>query len=604
MTGSHLREGLLREYSGVNNPPSLYDPVAGALGGGGNGLIPMAGQGYSQDDINALKDRLGTPGDPRATTGIVQVTTPGSGNTQVSVMAQEGARSGATNGPTPPPKPGQSDNPAPASDEAKGNGSTRINYGTGTGPSSGVIDFDQEVSDAMLADLVGLADSFSYDPASLSAYNEAVFYITLGQPIPSPPESVSMMDYALALEPAEFEKFIDDLRKAMHDRAKRDGFQWSAGEVEAEIVYYRKSYEYARQGRQIRAMLGQDPSNIPWVAVSQLVAEGHAQWSLAGTGEREALELIVVVAIPAEWGVELWPLKQQGGFAGTPYFSRTDAPTRLPGDPEIVPWVGGAHWATDAAERATEQAMTRKAAMMGAAFSVVEIGFGILTFGAGGWVLVLHGFDHLVADGFTIADGQHHDTLTTNTLAGGLQLVGVEGDNAFFYARIGDNLVVPVVGSAAAARLPGAMRAATIKVGIPSSPPTFSGGNVTYFRVQGGIPPNASRQLIHVDSAGNLTIHSGTLNVSTGTAQHARYFQQLRGPGSRITTFEIPQWLDDFIRQEAIKQYGYRTNPLNQGRLAPKIVDPRQPGRSYELPRIWAEWLKEYAIPGSGRVLD
>jgi hypothetical protein len=25
MTGSHLREGLLREYSGVNNPPSLYD---------------------------------------------------------------------------------------------------------------------------------------------------------------------------------------------------------------------------------------------------------------------------------------------------------------------------------------------------------------------------------------------------------------------------------------------------------------------------------------------------------------------------------------------------------------------------------------------------
>jgi filamentous hemagglutinin len=132
--------------------------------------------------------------------------------------------------------------------------------------------------------------------------------------------------------------------------------------------------------------------------------------------------------------------------------------------------------------------------------------------------------------------------------------------------------------------------------------PSSSGGTVTYFRVQGGTPPAASRHLIHVDSAGNVTIHSGTLNVSAGTAEHARYFQQLR-PGSRITTFEVPQWLDDFIRQEAIPQRGYRTNPLNQGGLAPKIVDPTTPGRSYELPSIWAEWLQEYAVPGSGRVL-
>jgi hypothetical protein len=103
MTGNHLREGLLRGYSGVNNPPSLYDPVAGAIGTGGNGLLPMAGQGYTQDDINAIKDRIGLPGDPRATTAVAQVTTPGSGNTQVNVMAQEGARYGEPGGAIGPP---------------------------------------------------------------------------------------------------------------------------------------------------------------------------------------------------------------------------------------------------------------------------------------------------------------------------------------------------------------------------------------------------------------------------------------------------------------------------------------------------------------------
>lgn len=43
-------------------------------------------------------------------------------------------------------------------------------------------------------------------------------------------------------------------------------------------------------------------------------------------------------------------------------------------------------------------------------------------------------------------------------------------------------------------------------------------------------------------------------------------------------------------------------NPLNQGELAPKHVDPTTPGRSYVLPLVWAEWLEEVAIPGSGNV--
>ena len=90
--------------------------------------------------------------------------------------------------------------------------------------------------------------------------------------------------------------------------------------------------------------------------------------------------------------------------------------------------------------------------------------------------------------------------------------------------------------------------------------------------------------------------------MSIGDLEHAKYFQSLR-PGSEITSFEIPKWMDEFIQSEAIPQANYKSNPLNQGGLAPKIVDPTTPGRSYELPSIWAEWLEETAVKGSGSVI-
>lgn len=129
-------------------------------------------------------------------------------------------------------------------------------------------------------------------------------------------------------------------------------------------------------------------------------------------------------------------------------------------------------------------------------------------------------------------------------------------------------------------------------------------GTTTVFRVQGGRSLSGelgSRQLIDIDDFGDVAIQNTTLNVSIGNRAHAEYFQSLR-PGSKITSFEIPKWLDDFIEAEAIPQFRYNSNPLNQGGLAPKIVDPDQPGRSLELPSVWAEWLQENAIRGSGRV--
>jgi filamentous hemagglutinin len=128
-----------------------------------------------------------------------------------------------------------------------------------------------------------------------------------------------------------------------------------------------------------------------------------------------------------------------------------------------------------------------------------------------------------------------------------------------------------------------------------------AGGTSTVYRVQGGVMPNASKTLITLDANGSPIIQNGTLNISIGDASHAEYFQTLR-PGSTVTSFDIPTWMDDFIQENAISQYRYNSSPLNQGGLAPKIVDPTTPGRSYELPSPWGTWLQENAVPGSGKV--
>lgn len=124
---------------------------------------------------------------------------------------------------------------------------------------------------------------------------------------------------------------------------------------------------------------------------------------------------------------------------------------------------------------------------------------------------------------------------------------------------------------------------------------------MTVFRVQGGTPPLASRRLITIDANGNPVISRTTLNVSIGDPAHAAYFRSKR-PGADIASFDIPQWMADFIDAQAIPQFRYTSNPANQGGLAPKVVDPTTPGRSYELPDVWAKWLQEVAVPGSGKV--
>ena len=91
----------------------------------------------------------------------------------------------------------------------------------------------------------------------------------------------------------------------------------------------------------------------------------------------------------------------------------------------------------------------------------------------------------------------------------------------------------------------------------------------------------------------NVIVQQNTnINISTRSLEHAQYFQTLR-PGSKIIEFRVPKWFDDFIQESAIPQKGFRSNPANQGGLAPKIVDPTTPGSSYELPPIWVNGFKK-----------
>ncbi|HGM5488824.1 TPA: hypothetical protein ACKP1B_000405 [Serratia fonticola] len=105
-----------------------------------------------------------------------------------------------------------------------------------------------------------------------------------------------------------------------------------------------------------------------------------------------------------------------------------------------------------------------------------------------------------------------------------------------------------------------------------------------------------------MNASNSSKIQRGTLNISLGDSSHAQHFLDIRGGGAQVVSFKVPKWMADFIEESAIPQAGYRTNLLNQGGLAPKRVDPTTPGRSYELPPIWAEWLEEVAIPGSGAI--
>ena len=126
---------------------------------------------------------------------------------------------------------------------------------------------------------------------------------------------------------------------------------------------------------------------------------------------------------------------------------------------------------------------------------------------------------------------------------------------------------------------------------------------VTYRRVQGGSGNNASQFRIQVNEDGTISIPNkkANLSISIDAGEHAEYFLNKRGGDAQIVEIDVPKWFDDFLKDNAISQVGYRSNKLNQGGTAPKITDIFTPGECYELPAPWIEWLEEYG--GNARVI-
>lgn len=121
---------------------------------------------------------------------------------------------------------------------------------------------------------------------------------------------------------------------------------------------------------------------------------------------------------------------------------------------------------------------------------------------------------------------------------------------------------------------------------------------VTYRRVQGGHGNNASQERIIINQDGTISIpdKKSHLYVSIDSGEHSQYFLNKRGDDAVILEFDVPKWFDDFLQESTIPQFGAKSNPMNQGGMAPRLTDPSTKGRSFELPAPWIEWLEEYAF--------
>jgi hypothetical protein len=116
----------------------------------------------------------------------------------------------------------------------------------------------------------------------------------------------------------------------------------------------------------------------------------------------------------------------------------------------------------------------------------------------------------------------------------------------------------------------------------------------TYFRVEGGGTGAAtSKNRIAVNVDGSISINpgcSGQLCVSVGNADHANYYLTNNRPDGSVVVFEVDAALHQKIMDSAIPQRPIPGVPKDP--LAPKIVDPNQPGTALELPKIWESLLE------------
>lgn len=145
-------------------------------------------------------------------------------------------------------------------------------------------------------------------------------------------------------------------------------------------------------------------------------------------------------------------------------------------------------------------------------------------------------------------------------------------------------------------------------------------GTVKYYRVQGGGSGSAtSRELLVLEPNGNMSFADKTkeLYFSTDNIDHAAYYVNGTGtningkvitktpanrPNGTIVEFEVPKWLDDKLKQDAIPQHKSGSNTLNNN--SPQIVDYNQPGNPFGIKESWQTLIEENYIKGSVKVIE
>lgn len=117
------------------------------------------------------------------------------------------------------------------------------------------------------------------------------------------------------------------------------------------------------------------------------------------------------------------------------------------------------------------------------------------------------------------------------------------------------------------------------------------------FRVQGGVPPAASRARIGVGAGGELEVQGrAMLHVTFEDAGHTRYFLGRR-PGAQAISFEVDPAFVSQVRTSAVPQAQARAFPG-----MPQIDDPTMTASAFGLGSSWQRQLEAAAVPGTGRI--
>jgi hypothetical protein len=122
---------------------------------------------------------------------------------------------------------------------------------------------------------------------------------------------------------------------------------------------------------------------------------------------------------------------------------------------------------------------------------------------------------------------------------------------------------------------------------------------VTYFRSEG------RRGYVSMDADSNIKIRGNNVQLSRGNDVHANYFQDMK-PYRTLYSWEVPKWLDDLILETKIPQVNAKNNPLHgwsAKHVDPDIPYPNWGGHSLELSEVLVNWMDEYAVPGSGKIV-